>query len=563
MRCPKCGRDNHPGASFCAYCHSMLTPAVNVQQSGGKKTRTSGSSVLLISLIIGLSVILVGLIVGILIYYFGGSGIDTFSGRGGGGVTYTPENNYNDESSIKLTASATEFNVSNQAVTVYFYAKCDSLDNHIDLADETGTVLVQMMDDGNYYVNGDEVSGDGVYTAKLELDAYEERAYFFTAFDTGSARGADPLKISIIAPLTADELAANNLVDLAIMLLLNDDEYLLMTPGEKAEAVLAMLDELAAEGLIDPDSIYMNEERRLVTYYYTSGVMGGVSYADFMAEENSVSYPKLNVPAFTNAPGSVYYGDAVFLYATDDIYSSRYPVVSQLVNDWNSIGLSTQLDSDVTINDMKHLAGLDFICVDAHGLFYEVKYDPDDKIKWFAGITGTEQQVVNAPSLFLREAPTPDKDRKYSNDLKTGRVIKINGGYGLTSAFFDYYYDDEELKGSVIYFCCCELMGALGDVDEAWSEILLSKNVGAFVAYHNTVFSFYVYDMLSSFVPDIVAGLTVGDALENAKELFGDDDSEWCQIRQVEFDPHSFRAYPILRGSERATLGSGKSWEDQ
>ena len=64
-------------------------------------------------------------------------------------------------------------------------------------------------------------------------------------------------------------------------------------------------------------------------------------------------------------------GNAIVYYAFDDtVDSNRYPYYTTMQEYWNGWGLSTTIDNDVTVSDLRHMDDYDLCIISTHGAYY-------------------------------------------------------------------------------------------------------------------------------------------------------------------------------------------------
>ena len=80
--------------------------------------------------------------------------------------------------------------------------------------------------------------------------------------------------------LTASEVKEMQQTDAAVTALTDSAAYAGMSEEERQVAALAQLDELAAQGLIKKDSIYVDAKNGMVSFTYSCGALGGILLTD-------------------------------------------------------------------------------------------------------------------------------------------------------------------------------------------------------------------------------------------------------------------------------------------
>ena len=335
--------------------------------------------------------------------------------------------------------------------------------------------------------------------------------------------------------LTQAQAAEMAQADAALDQLLDSGSYAAMTVDERQAAAQAQLDRLAGEGLVQPGSIRYDEENGMLSFAYDCGVLGGVLLTDW-EDEPFVDLPlemPEGLPGPLDAENDVHpLGNAIIYYAFDDtVNSTRYPNYLTMQEAWNGWGLSTTLDTDVTVADLRHMDDYDLCIISTH-LF---------------------KQVRTAPVLLLREESSFWDDLRYGFDLLTHRVIKVNGNYCVTPDFFSAAYRDGQLEGTMVFSETCEFFGGSNILDLSMSNALLDAGARAVVGFVNNVYAVYSRNMLWGTVNQLIMGQNILQAVDAAAATYGPDDIYWY-LSQGGTKPHRYAAFALVHGDDTATL---------
>ena len=84
--------------------------------------------------------------------------------------------------------------------------------------------------------------------------------------------------------LTVSEVQEMQQTDAAVTALTDSAAYAGMSEEERQAAALAQLDVLAAQGLVEKDSIYVDAENGMVSFAYRCGALGGILLTDTESE---------------------------------------------------------------------------------------------------------------------------------------------------------------------------------------------------------------------------------------------------------------------------------------
>lgn len=332
--------------------------------------------------------------------------------------------------------------------------------------------------------------------------------------------------------------------DDAVAALTDSEDFAEMSRTERLEAALEQIQQLAEEGLVSARSIHTDAENGIVSFSYACGVLGGILVDDPDEENASMALsamPSVDLQEMSNAPhGNL--GSAMIYYAFDNmVNSSRYPYYSYMKGFWTSMGLNTRIDTSVTIADLRQMDQYSLCILSAHGAYYTYTH----------GLLFRKEYTE--PVILLMEESTFSKDLYYSLDLLTHRIIKINGRYCITPAFFRNAYRSGQLKDTLIYSETCEFFGVDDSVDLSMANALLAGGAQAVVGYVNNVYTVYSRSMLWDTVNHLILGQSIGQALDHATASYGSNDLIWYNTQGGK-RPHAAAAYPLLLGDSDATL---------
>lgn len=589
MRCKRCGRENPSNVKRCMYCNTPFygsyshvnMPQNRKQHHHHKKNQNKKTDTAILASIVALALVFTTL-VGVYAFQNFAPRKKGFSSGGGGGAIVSSSVGSNNNGAFLLEASKHELEVGTSDNVVYFYAKPKGTVTTVELTDDEGNIIVEMKDDGLYSESGDDLTNDGVYTAKVSVDVTQEHVLYYSAIvNSNQSSKSNVEKINVLAKLTQTELIAIRKVNNSLKAMRNSDSYKQSSIEDKSKMALEQLKQLAQEGLIRATTIYEDKENNTITYYYSSGVIGIERLEEFTpvyggnSDKKDVEQFNNEIEFFANnqstqAQVNADLGDALILYAwgepSSEKWKALYKCCEYFQQKWDGLGLDTTMNSNVTINDLKNIKDKSFVYIAAHGLYDKFKYEYDQKYWWIIK-TDSKKTTVTAPVIFILENSTETKDSEYSLDLKTGKIVIHNGEYGIVPAFFDEYYDSDDLENSIFFLGSCQLMGKKGTVVEDWTTTLTSKSIKAFIGFHNSNYIAYHCNLLKEIVPALIEGKTINEALTIGTNAHGTDDVKWYNsthddtfwenLKQWFLDdehPHADAAYPVLRGDKNATL---------
>lgn len=339
--------------------------------------------------------------------------------------------------------------------------------------------------------------------------------------------------------LSASDVREMQQADDAVTALTDSAAFEQMSESERSEAAVQQLDALTEQGLVKKGSVYTDEENGMVSFTYSCGALGGILLTDLDEENDTVTFqPEQTQQLAEDADANKRVGSAVIYYAFDNtVNSTRYPYYAYMQSYWNSVGLHTDLDTTVTLSDLRHMGDYDLAILSTHGAYYTYEYG------WPWKKTATESLIL------LTEKSDFWSDLRYGFDLLTHHVVKINGMYAATAGFFRRAY-----RGSGIVISeTCEFFGKNGHVDTGIADALLAGGAKAVAGYVNNVYSVYSRSMLWAMVNRMIEGETLEQASAFAKETYGSDDIIWYNS-QGGRKPHASASYLVLRGSRSVTL---------
>ena len=317
--------------------------------------------------------------------------------------------------------------------------------------------------------------------------------------------------------------------------MLNSDDYKNAELSERINMVGNMLDKLSNDGIVKKGSVDYDKSHMQFEFYYGDKIPGFIYLGERDAIVNGYCPVDPNGVSVDTAPHSVSYpsggsgtrsvSSAIILnaFGSDD---SRGDFYDEMTDRWAEQGISTTIDSTVTVEDLRSLGDDDMVVLATYGSLYQ-----------------------DQPVLFLNEVATESTDRKYSDDLANGYIAKSYCGddglayYWVFPEFFTAHYDDDTLEGTVFYsesslFFGCDCCS--GGIDRSFSDALIELNVGAVIGYHNSVDAQYSRDVMNSTVLGLSDGMTPSQALRAATDEFGESDGF------EDLDCGKREAYPVL-----------------
>lgn len=362
-------------------------------------------------------------------------------------------------------------------------------------------------------------------------------AFALTALPTAAFAQQPEEQAAVQQSLSATDVREMQQADAAVTALTGGSDYAQMTEDERTDAALQQLDALTAQGLVKQGSVYTDAENGMISFTYSCGALGGILLTD-PEEENNAALPELDESQLQELAENKRVGTAAIYYAFDNtINSTRYPYYAYMQTYWDSVGLQTDLDTTVTVSDLRRMGRYDLCILSTHGAYYTYEYG------WLFKKTATE------PLILLTERSDFWSDLRYGFDLLAHRVVKVNGMYAVNGDFFRSAY-----RGNGIVLSeTCEFYGKNGHVDTSMADGLLAGGAKAVMGYVNNVYSVYSRSMLWAAVNRMIEGETLEQAVDYAKSIYGTDDIIWYK-EQGGRRSHAAASYAMLSGDRSAAL---------
>ena len=361
--------------------------------------------------------------------------------------------------------------------------------------------------------------------------------FALTALPTAAFAQQPEEQAAVQQSLSATDVREMQQADAAVTALTGGSDYAQMTEDERTDAALQQLDALTAQGLVKQGSVYTDAENGMISFTYSCGALGGILLTD-PEEENTAALPELDESQLQELAENKRVGTAAIYYAFDNtINSTRYPYYAYMQTYWDSVGLQTDLDTTVTVSDLRRMGRYDLCILSTHGAYYTYEYG------WLFKKTATE------PLILLTERSDFWSDLRYGFDLLAHRVVKVNGMYAVNGDFFRSAY-----RGNGIVLSeTCEFYGKNGHVDTSMADGLLAGGAKAVMGYVNNVYSVYSRSMLWAAVNRMIEGETLEQAVDFAKSIYGTDDIIWYN-EQGGRRSHAAASYAMLSGDRSAAL---------
>jgi len=213
-------------------------------------------------------------------------------------------------------------------------------------------------------------------------------AFALTALPTAAFAQQPEEQAAVQQSLSATDVREMQQADAAVTALTGGSDYAQMTEDERTDAALQQLDALTAQGLVKQGSVYTDAENGMISFTYSCGALGGILLTD-PEEENTAALPELDESQLQELAENKRVGTAAIYYAFDNtINSTRYPYYAYMQTYWDSVGLQTDLDTTVTVSDLRRMGRYDLCILSTHGAYYTYEYG------WLFKKTTTEPLIL-------------------------------------------------------------------------------------------------------------------------------------------------------------------------
>jgi len=400
-----------------------------------------------------------------------------------------------------------------------------------------------LYDDGNVS-NGDDIAGDGVYTAKLSIMKTQTGiVYYRVAADTGGPTGySAPVSFNVLAPLTDNTIqSAQEKTETVI------DENMPEVGSQFTPSEFILYKDKMVSDLTQTDSvssIQISPDGNSILVEFESGLMHTIDFVykgtksgerlDSSHREQTDIQPQIFyypvkkklMPQYTIFPSAVSTDEnAIGSYRAmalspfkwqfdpwDDIDGAYDEIQDSTTPEFTAE--SPVLDYDVTVEHFKNFSQYGVVVISSHG-----------------GLNG------NDPVIYTGEEATTDKQKTYQKDINAKRLLishKItilveDGGFlwfdskekkkvfKIAPSFITHY--NSSLPNTLVYMSICQ-----GVATDALANAFIASGAGAFLGFTDIVDAGYAYNTGKTFFQSMIAGKTVKDALKDATDAHGLND---------------------------------------
>jgi hypothetical protein len=434
---------------------------------------------------------------------------------------------------------------------VYFYLSSDIDDvQSVTLYSTVDGAITSMVDDANYYVSGDDIMGDGIYTAKLNIlpDTSNDLSYYAIVHTVNGEFVTD--ECIIRCSDAASDIALINCVNRALHDLYESDEYLLMTNEERIDAFYDLLYDIAENGispysysLVDPDSIEYDVFNNEILFRYSNGIPAFIvvdlpDYSEF-ADMSTQQYNGNFLLLYSIYPNPVPAGTSG--YSNASIRNSDYANMPNLLPD----NVESEFIDNFSVSNIRSgLEGHSMVLIGAHG---GMNTNP---------VTGVYE------TYFTTIDDTVNSNQAALDDIIAGRIAvnAASTGYRIYPEFFSYYYEEGDFDGCIFGCQGCRFLGTTESPNLIFADQMLELGAEAVYGNENKVMIDYGRAILNELIPLYYGGESIGQALDLATDTVAENDDEWyfsiygCYPTPDDTEPNP--GTPHIIGDEEYCLSS-------
>lgn len=457
-----------------------------------------------------------------------------------------------------------------QTPKIYFYAETDDTVESITLLHGKEQIAT-LYDDGQFAAHGDDIAGDGIYSACVETSAYDEGVEKFTA--TYENKKSNTVEVTFYHIISDEVLLILDTANTYICNLVDSENFKEMPIADRKIAADKLVDTLIEKKLIVEESLYYDEIQYSYGFNFVGDILGGIDLVIGGTELNGgdslITYNDISLydttflnDITTNSTNSTGdnsdIGTALILNSfpafeteQEDIdYRTNFYVSTR--NEWNSKGLKTTLDTNVTVSDYKTIDDYNVVVFATHGNLYK------------NNIFSTEY-----PAICLAEFSTSQKNKDYSTELSNKEIAVKNGRFYILPAFFINSFNQNALSNTFVFSECCMALGKNLTYNYHMSSAIIGRGAKGYIGFHNSVFASYSRELMKEYVDHLIAGDTHQEAYIAAIVKMGSNHEVWFNNTNLytlkeytekfkknpeKYNPAIHIAYPQRFGNDSAVL---------
>lgn len=311
------------------------------------------------------------------------------------------------------------------------------------------------------------------------------------------------------APTAAPVREPSEQVDDAIGVLLTESDFYALPVDEKVEKAGALLAEMEEDGLVS--ECEYDEGQQQYYFTYADGTWGTIELEKRSEMTNGTFDTGLYNPKCYDITDRLVYDEPCDIVVLNAFENTPYrrEFYDEAIDNWSShSALGVQYDTEVTVEDMRHLSGNSVVVFSMHGTV-----------------------IRHIPALVLNEAPSAETDELYADDMKAHRVAKAIGETGaeyiILPSFFENVYGRDDLKGMLFFSESCDFFGDDGssaELNASFADALILSSAEGVIGFRNSVRADYSRNLMETIVSSVCKGEMIGNAWNAALQTYGSND---------------------------------------
>ncbi|MET3684445.1 hypothetical protein ABID56_002582 [Alkalibacillus flavidus] len=357
--------------------------------------------------------------------------------------------------------------------------------------------VAKLYDDGNQNT-GDLIEGDGIYSNILNMESDTSGSLNLAL---GIKEDQEWQQISE----THEILILNAMTDEESESVINTNEDLKNNISQQHEAgsTLSEIQDNLLKSLNDSSEISIansSEQGDAVWYGLNSGVLGAVTLDESEEEIVANQAPKQEVMASMDHQAVVGGNDVVLYTAHKD--SVNQALIGDL--EQNNYAVDTFTDEEASVEQFKNMVNYNTVIFDTDGVSL-FEGDVTTEYPYLSNLfSHEEEQVV----IMTGEEVTSEQNKLYNADLKTGRLVVVDGYYAITPAFIDYYGENMAFSNTLIYANTDYSMN-----NDTLGEQFIDSGAPAYIGYEGEIVESYVNNTFNKMLDGEVLSQAVQDEM--------------------------------------------------
>lgn len=430
-----------------------------------------------------------------------------------------------------------EVYIKGQSETIYIYAICEDHTKTVNLYEEKLGLIGVMKDDGNFAVSGDDMSGDGIVSAKYEIPSTASKGMLSFYVSDGDKK-SNTVQIDVYVALTSEQIAEMEYVEEVVKAASDTAE----TNEEKYDAVKKLCDELLESGKIE--SFSQTDDKSRIIIRYNSGLLWVIDFVPF-SEYTSGKDSKLPIDNYqlyniSDNLDNINWDptELIYQYLEDVVYTDT--VNAAFVNTCAASRFTSEPNSPMEYQENTYKGIYEAVASKGVNVIpytmctvYDM-YDQGNNI--FAGkniisimghgcVLNTTDYPINKPVICC--ANEDHNYNKYKELIDTEAIIhqstEVFGysadGYYATPKFFEKHIGS--IEDSFVSLIICSSYGDTPNTDTSLAKAFCTSGANTVTCYANSVDTTHALNQLTVYLAGLLARGTSWEAYTYAKKKFG------------------------------------------